>query len=316
MSARKSRRHIDPGITSIDELFMSEAEREDSKLPRIYDLYLEDIDNFPDHPFGVRDDEDMEQLVESIREYGVITPALVRETENDRYELISGHRRKHACELLGMKTMRCEIVEMNRDEAIIAMIDSNLQRTTILPSEKAKAYKMRMEAMKRMPGRPKNNCVPVGLNFDGRRSRDLLAEQSGDSQTQIQRYIRLNNLVPELMELVDEGRMKMRQAVELSYVDEDTQRDIVDRIDETDVIPSHEQAIRIRKAYEDDDISYDKVSAIMAEEKPNQKPKYKLSFEKLKPLIPKGYTDAQAEDYIMKALEHYRRFLQREQAER
>lgn len=312
MSARKARRHIDPGITSIDELFMSEAEREENKLPRIYDLYLEDIDGFPDHPFGVRDDEDMEQLVESIREYGVITPALVRETENDRYELISGHRRKHACELLGMKTMRCEIVEMSRDEAIIAMIDSNLQRSTILPSEKAKAYKMRLEAMKRQGKRTDLTSVPLGQKL----AREELANQTGDSQTQIQRYIRLNNLVPELMELVDEGRMKMRQAVELSYVDEDTQRDIVDRIDETDVIPSHEQAIRIRKAYEDDDISYDKVSAIMAEEKPNQKPKYKLSFEKLKPLIPKGYTDAQAEDYIMKALEHYRRFLQREQAER
>ena len=312
MSARKARRHIDPGITSIDELFMSEAEREENRLPKIYDLYLEDIDDFPDHPFGVRDDEDMQELVESIREYGVITPALVRETENDRYELISGHRRKHACELLGMKTMRCEIVEMNRDEAIIAMIDSNLQRSTILPSEKAKAYKMRLEAMKRQGKRTDLTSVPLGQKL----AREELANQTGDSQTQIQRYIRLNNLVPELLELVDEGRMKMRQAVELSYVDEDTQRDIVDRIDETDVIPSHEQAIRIRKAYEDDDISYDKVSAIMAEEKPNQKPKYKLSFEKLRPFIPKGYTDAQAEDYIMKALEHYRRYLQREQAER
>ena len=312
MSARKARRHIDPGITSIDELFMSEAEREENRLPKIYDLYLEDIDDFPDHPFGVRDDEDMQELVESIREYGVITPALVRETENDRYELISGHRRKHACELLGMKTMRCEIVEMSRDEAIIAMIDSNLQRTSILPSEKAKAYKMRLEAMKRQGKRTDLTSVPLGQKL----AREELANQTGDSQTQIQRYIRLNNLIPELLELVDEGRMKMRQAVELSYVDEDTQRDIVDRIDETDVIPSHEQAIRIRKAYEDDDISYDKVSAIMAEEKPNQKPKYKLSFEKLRPFIPKGYTDAQAEDYIMKALEHYRRFLQREQAER
>ena len=293
---------------------MSEAEREENRLPKIYDLYLEDIDDFPDHPFGVRDDEDMQELVESIREYGVITPALVRETENDRYELISGHRRKHACELLGMKTMRCEIVELTRDESIVVMVDSNLQRSTILPSEKAKAYKMRFEAMKRLPGRPrKENVSPVETHF---RSTDLLAQEVGESRAQIDRYIRLNNLVPELLELVDEGRMKMRQAVELSYVDEDTQRDIVDRIDETDVIPSHEQAIRIRKAYEDDDISYDKVSAIMAEEKPNQKPKYKLSFEKLRPFIPKGYTDAQAEDYIMKALEHYRRYLQREQAER
>ena len=292
---------------------MSEAEREENRLPKIYDLYLEDIDDFPDHPFGVRDDEDMQELVESIREYGVITPALVRETENDRYELISGHRRKHACELLGMKTMRCEIVELTRDESIVVMVDSNLQRSTILPSEKAKAYKMRLDAMKRQGRRSDLTSRPVGEKLT---SVSELAAETNDSERQIQRYIRLNNLVPELMELVDEGRMKMRQAVELSYVDEDTQRDIVDRIDETDVIPSHEQAIRIRKAYEDDDISYDKVCAIMAEEKPNQKPKYRFSFEKLRPLIPKDYTDAQAEDYIVKALEHYRRYLQREQAER
>ena len=313
MSARKARRHIDPGITSIDELFMSEAEREENRLPKIYDLYLEDIDDFPNHPFGVRDDEDMQELVESIREYGVITPALVRETENDRYELISGHRRKHACELLGMETMRCEIVEMSRDEAIIAMIDSNLQRTSILPSEKAKAYKMRLDAMKRQGKRTDLTSAPVVSKL---RSNEELGEAVGESREQIRRYIRLNNLVPELMELVDEGRMKMRQAVELSYVDEDTQRDIVDRIDETDVIPSHEQAIRIRKAYEDDDISYDKVCAIMDETKHNQKEKLTLSAERLKPLIPTDCTGAKLEDYIVKALEHYRRYLQKEQTER
>ena len=312
MSARKARRHIDPGITSIDELFMSEAEREENRLPKIYDLYLEDIDDFPDHPFAVRDDEDMEQLVESIRERGIITPALVRETDNDRYELISGHRRKHACELLGMKTMRCEIVEMTRDEAIISMVDSNLQRTSILPSEKAKAYKMRLDAIKRQGKRSDLTSVPVGQKL----AREQLSEQTGDSQTQIQRYVRLNNLIPELMELVDEGRMKMRQAVELSYVDEDTQRYVVDRIDETEVIPSHEQAIRIRKAYEDDDICYDKVRSIMSETKPNQKEKLTLSAERLKPLLPTGCSGAKLEDYIVEALEYYRRYRQREQAER
>ena len=313
MSARKARRHLDPGITSIDELFMSEAEREDNRLPKIYDLYLEDIDDFPDHPFRVRDDEDMEQLVESIRDRGIITPALVRETENDRYELISGHRRKHACELLGMKTMRCEIVELTRDESIVVMVDSNLQRSTILPSEKAKAYKMRLDAMKKQGRRTDLTSRPLGEKLT---SVSELAAETNDSERQIQRYIRLNNLVPELLELVDEGRMKLRQAVELSYVDEDTQRDIVDRIDEADVIPSHEQAIRIRKAYEDDDISYDKVSAIMEERKPSQKEKLTLSAARLKPLLPTGCTGAKLEDYIVEALEYYLRHRQREQTER
>ena len=193
------------------------------------------------------------------------------------------------------------------------MVESNFQRSEILPSEKAFAYKMRLEAMKRLPGRPsKDNSVPVAQNFDGKFSRDILGEMVGESGDQIRRYIRLTNLVPELLDFVDEGKIKMRPAVELSYLDEETQRDVVDRIDETEAFPSHDQAIRIRKAYESGAIDYEKVVDIMAEEKPNQKPKFKFSFERLRPLIPQGYADQQAEDYIVKALEYYKRYLQKQ----
>ena len=231
--------------------------------------------------------------------------------------MISGHRRKHASERLGLETLRCEVVEVSRDEAIILMVDSNAQRSEILPCDKGRAYKMKLDAIKRLPGRPsKENADPVGPNLSGTRSNEELAEEVGDSTTQIKRYIRLTYLVPELQEFVDKGQMKMRPAVELSYLDEETQRDIVDRIDETEAFPSHDQAIRIRKAFEAGEINYDKVQDIMAEEKPNQKPKFKFSFDRLKPYIPKDYNDRMAEDYVIKALEYYQKFLrkQREQA--
>ena len=233
MAGRKS----DFTLTRLDDLFTTQAQREEERLSKIRDIPLELIDDFPDHPFKVRDDEDMQQLVESIKERGVITPATVRQKEDGRYELVSGHRRKRASELAGFETLRCEVVDLNRDEATILMVESNFQRSQILPSEKAFAYKMRLDAMKRQAGRPtKNNLVPVGQNY----SREELAAQSGESQTQIQRYVRLTNLVPELLEFVDEGRIKMRPAVELSYLDEDCQRDVVDEIDLNDATPSHD----------------------------------------------------------------------------
>ena len=253
--------------------------------------------------------------MESIRDRGVITPAMVRKKDDGRYEMISGHRRKHASERLGLETLRCEVVEVSRDEATILMVDSNAQRSEILPCDKGRAYKMKLDAIKRQGQRTDLTSTPVGPKL-GERSNDELAEQVGDSHTQIQRYIRLTYLVPELQEFVDKGQMKMRPAVELSYLDEETQRDIVDRIDETEAFPSHDQAIRIRKAFEAGEINYDKVQNIMAEEKPNQKPKFKFSFDRLKPYIPKDYNDRMAEDYVIKALEHYQKFLrkQREQA--
>ncbi len=308
---------LDLGMTALDELFMNDKERVENKLPKIFDIPLSEIDDFPGHPYRVLDDEDMQNLMESIKDRGVITPAMVRKKDDGRYEMISGHRRKHASERLGLETLRCEVVEVSRDEAIILMVDSNSQRSEIAPTDKGKAYKMKLEAIKRQQGeRTDLTSAPLVQKLDGKLSRELLAEASDDSHEQIRRYIRLTYLVDELQDFVDKGQMKMRPAVELSYLDEETQRDIVDRIDETEAFPSHDQAIRIRKAFEAGEINYDKVQNIMAEEKPNQKPKFKFSFDRLKPYIPKDYSDKMAEDYVIKALEHYQKYLkkQREQA--
>ena len=302
MAGRKS----DFTLTKLDDLFTTQAQRDEEQLSKIRDIPLTEIDDFPDHPFKVRDDEDMAQLIESIKERGVITPATVRQKEDGRYELISGHRRKRACELAGFDTLRCEVVELNRDEATILMVESNYQRSQILPSEKAYAYKMRLEAMKRQAGRPsKDNLVPVGQNF----SREELATQSGESQTQIQRYIRLTNLVPELLDYVDEGRIKMRPAVELSFLDEDSQRDVVDEIDLNDATPSHDQTIRMRKFFEEGKLTTEAIQAIMSEEKPNQREKIVLRGDRVRQLIPKNIPISQTEDFVCKALEHYNKFL-------
>ena len=308
MAGRKS----DFTLTKLDDLFSTQEQRDEEKLSKIRDIPLTEIDDFPDHPFKVRDDEDMAQLIESIKERGVITPAMVRQKEDGRYELVSGHRRKRACELAGFETLRSEIVDLNRDEATILMVESNFQRSEILPSEKAYAYKMRLEAMKRQAGRPtKNNLVPVGQNY----SREELAAQSGESQTQIQRYIRLTNLVPELLEFVDEGRIKMRPAVELSYLDEDCQRDVVDEIDLNDATPSHDQTIRMRKLFNEGNLTTEAIHAVMSEEKPNQKEKIVLRGDRVRQLIPKNIPVSQTEDFVCKALEHYNKFL-RNRAER
>ena len=300
---------IDLGMTAYDELFMTDEERAENRLPKIYEIPLSEIDDFPDHPYRVLDDEDMEDLMESIKERGVITPAMVRKKDDGRYEIISGHRRKRACERLGLLALRCEVKDVSRDEAIILMVDSNSQRSEIAPTDKGKAYKMKLDAMNRQGKRSDLTFSPLGKKLENGKD---LAKEVGDSQTQIYRYIRLTNLVPELQQFVDEGKIKMRPAVELSYLDEEIQRDVVDRIDETEAFPSHDQAIRIRKAFEAGEMDYDKVTEIMAEEKPNQKPKYKFSFERLRPLIPQGYADKQAEDYVIKALEHYKRYLQKQ----
>lgn len=301
---------------TLDELFSTQEERDDAKLSKIRDIPLELIDDFPDHPFKVRDDEDMIQLVESVKERGVITPATVRQKEDGRYELISGHRRKRACELAGFEALRCEVVDLDRDAATVLMVESNYQRSQILPSEKAFAYKMRLEAMKRQAGRPsKDNSVPVAQNYEGKTSRELLGEQVGESQDQVRRYIRLTNLVPELLELVDEGKIKMRPAVELSYLDEDSQRAVVDEIDLNQCTPSHDQTIRMRKFFTDGKLTPEVVSAIMGEEKPNQREKIVLRGAKVRSLIPKNIPVSQTEDYVVKALEHYSRFL-RQRAER
>lgn len=300
-------------LPSVDDLFSTEESRQEAKLKKIYEIPISEIDDFPNHPYRVLDDEDMTNLMESIKEQGIITPAMVRKKDDGKYEMISGHRRKHACELLEIETLRCEVVEVSKDEAIILMVDSNAQRSEIAPTDKGRAYKMKLEAIKRQQGeRTDLTSAPVVQKLDGKSSRELLAENSDDSHEQIRRYIRLTELVPELQEFVDSGEMKMRPAVELSYLDEETQRDVVDRILETESFPSHAQAIRIRKAYEEGNVSYEKVEAIMAEEKPNQIEKYKFSFEKTSSLFPKNLTDKDAMEYVIKALEHYQKFLQRQ----
>lgn len=294
----------------LDDLFSTQEERDEAKLQKIRDIPLTEIDDFPNHPFQVREDEDMFQLVESIKERGVITPATVRQKEDGRYELVSGHRRKKACELAGFETLRCEVVELTRDEATILMVESNFQRSQILPSEKAFAYKMRLEAMKKQAGRPsKENLSPVGIDFKGKQTLDVMSEECGDSRNQIHRYIRLTNLVPELLELVDEGKIKMRPAVELSYLDEDCQRDVVDEIDLNDCTPSHDQTIRMRKFFNDGKLTTEAVQAIMSEEKPNQREKIVLRGDKVRSLIPKSVPLNQTEEYICKALEHYGRVM-------
>ena len=307
MAGRKS----DFTLTKLDDLFTTQAQRDEEQLSKIRDIPLELIDDFPDHPFKVRDDEDMMQLVESVKERGVITPATVRQKEDGRYELISGHRRKRACELAGFETLRSEIVDLNRDEATILMVERNFQRSEILPSEKAFAYKMRLEAMKRQGFRSDLTSDPVGQKF----SVEKIADNSNDSKTQIQRYIRLTNLVPELLEFVDEGRIKMRPAVELSYLDEDCQRDVVDEIDLNDATPSHDQTIRMRKLFNEGNLTTEAIHAVMSEEKPNQKEKIVLRGDRVRQLIPKNIPVSQTEDFVCKALEHYNKFL-RNRAER
>lgn len=253
----------------------------------------------------------MAQLVESVKERGVITPATVREKEDGRYELISGHRRKIACELAGFETLRCEVVDLNRDEATILMVESNYQRSQILPSEKAFAYKMRLEAMKRQGQRTDLTSRPVGNKL----SVTQVADEVGDSERQIHRYVRLTNLVPELLDYVDEGRIKMRPAVELSYLDEDSQRDVVDEIDLNDATPSHDQTIRMRKFFDDGKLTTEAIQAIMSEEKPNQKEKIVLRGDRVRQLIPKNVPVSQTEDFVCKALEHYNKYL-KQRAER
>ena len=309
MAGRKS----DFTLPTLDDLFSTQELRDDAKLSKIRDIPLELIDDFPDHPFKVRDDEDMIQLVESVKERGVITPATVRQKEDGRYELISGHRRKRACELAGFEALRCEVVDLDRDAATVLMVESNYQRSQILPSEKAFAYKMRLEAMKRQGQRSDLTLSPVGTKFD--RSSEAITEETGDSRNQIHRYIRLTNLVQELLDLVDEGKIKMRPAVELSYLDEDSQRAVVDEIDLNQCTPSHDQTIRMRKFFTEGKLTPEVVSAIMSEEKPNQREKIVLRGDKVRSLIPKNITVSQTEDYVVKALEHYSRFL-RQRAER
>ena len=272
---------------------------------------LSQIADFPDHPYQVRDDDSMNELVESVKERGLIQPILVRSIENGRYEMVSGHRRKRAFELAGIDKIPARVKELSRDEAILAMVDSNLQREVILPSEKAKAYKMRLEAMKRQGQRTDLTSVPSAQKLSGKTSRELLGEQVGESQDQIRRYIRLNNLIPQILDLVDEGKIAMRPAVEISFLPEEAQKNLHEAIQYTDCTPSHDQTIRMRKALNDGRLTKEVVDTIMDEEKPNQKIKSPFRDNRIEKLIPKSVPAEKQCDYVLKALEFYNRYRQK-----
>lgn len=299
---------IDLGLTALDELFSTEEQRQENKLPRIRDITLDQIDDMPNHPYKVRMDEDMDILVESVKLYGIITPVILRKKEDGRFECAAGHRRRRAAEIAGFSTIRAEVRDMTRDDAIIVMAHSNRQRSKILPSEKAFSYKMELDALRRKAGRPsKDNSVPVGQNF-GQTSREVLAENSPDSNTQIQRYIRLTNLIPELLDMVDEGRIAFRPAVELSYLKENEQRDLLETISYEEATPSLSQAIKMKEFSKAGRLNADVILSIMCERKPNQVEKLVLRSDRLKPYLPKNITPKETEDYVLKALEHYHRY--------
>lgn len=314
MAARKRENAFD--LPKLDEYFTTQEQRDDAKLKKIYEIPLEEIDEFPDHPFKVLDDEDMMNLAESIREQGIITPATLRKKEDGRYEILSGHRRKRACELAGLDTLRSEVVEMDRDAAVIFMVDSNLQRTTILPSEKAFSYKMRLEAMKRQGKRTDLTCAPLAHKLKGQKSRDVLAEEIGESKDQIRRYIRLTELIPELLEKVDKGEIALRPAVDISYLPEDIQRSLLDTIEMEQCTPSYAQTRRMRTLLAEGKLTDEAIYAIMQEEKPNQKEKFTISASKIEKVLPQSIKASQREDFILKAIDYYAKHLQRKKEER
>lgn len=308
----KERPLIDLGMTGYDELFMNDTERREAALPKIYNIPLSEIDDFPDHPFQVRLDEDMDQLVESVKERGVITPITLRRKADGRYEIVSGHRRRKACELAGLTTVPAEIKELTRDEAIILMVESNLQRSTILPSEKAFSYKMRLEAMNRQGQRTDLTFSPLDKKL---RSGQELASNAGDSQAQIYRYIRLTELIPDLLAMVDEGHIALRPAVELSYLGKLEQQDLAAAIGLSLATPSHAQAIKLRAFSKEGKLSPEVIESIMCEEKPNQKEKINIKYAEARKYIPSSVPYEQTGAYILKALEYYHRHLERQRGD-
>lgn len=294
---------IDLGLTGYDELFMDDSSRKEEKLPRIYDIPLSEIDDFPDHPFQVKLDEDMAQLVKSILANGIITPVTLRKKGDGRYEMIAGHRRKKACEIAGFTTIKAEIKELTQEEATIFMVESNLQRSTILPSEKAFAYKMRLVAMNRQ-GQRSVTSSPLGTRL---RSDEVLAQQTGDSRNQIHRYIRLTYLIKPLLDMVDGERIALRPAVELSYLQAQEQQDLLETVAYVDATPSLAQAIKMKNLSRSAGLNADTILAIMCEKKPNQFEKISFRMDHLRQYVPINITAKQTEEYVLKALDYYRR---------
>lgn len=304
-------------LNSVDDLFTTQEQRDDEQLVKIRELDVTKIDQFPKHPYKVKNDADMYNLMESIKEHGVVTPAIVRQKKDGRYEMISGHRRLHACRQLGISTIPCEIVDMDKNEATIVMVDSNLQRTTILPSEKAFAYKMRLDAMKRQGKRMDINVspmiddtsAPVGRKLE---ARDLLGKEVGEGREQVRRYIRLTELLPEILNYVDDGIIAMRPAVELSYIPKELQKIIFDAMDAEACTPSHDQTIRMRKLYAEGKLNEETIYETIREEKPNQRTRISIDDKKAKRYLPKDLPVSKREDFILKALEHYSKYLERQ----
>lgn len=307
---------IDLGLKGYDELFMTGEERLENNLPKIYDIPLSEIDDFPDHPYKVKLDDDMDQLVQSVKERGILTPITLRTKENGRYEVVSGHRRKKACELAGLETVRAEIKDLTRDEAIILMVESNYQRSSILPSEKAFAYKMRLEAINRQGMRTDLTCGPVGHKLDSAKSRDIVAENANESARQVSRYIRLTELVPALLDMVDEGKVAFRPAVELSYLTQEEQKALFETMSYEDATPSLAQAIKMKEFSRNGKLNDDVILSIMSEEKPNQREKFTFQAERLRKYIPQSVPFEKTEDYVLKALEYYQRYQQRQRDSR
>ena len=302
----------DLGMTPLDDLFSTDESRAEVQLEKVVMLNPADISDFPNHPFKIRQDEAMTEMADSVKQYGVLVPALVRPKADGGYEMVAGHRRKCAATLAGITEMPCIVRNLTDDEATIIMVDSNLQRETILPSEKAFAYKMKLEAIKRQAGRPsKENSVPVGQNFEGKTSRELLADKSPDSNTQIQRYIRLTELIPSILDMVDSGKIAFRPAVELSYLSKKQQQSLYDTMECEDCTPSLAQAIKMKEFSRDGKLTEEVILSIMQEEKPNQREKPAFRDERITRLIPKSIPRGQETDFVIRALEFYNRHLQR-----
>ncbi len=295
-------------LTSLDDLFSTEESRAEAEKERVQDIPIAEIDGFPDHPFHVDMDDAMSEMVESVKRFGVLSPAVARQKDDGRYELISGHRRKKACELAGMEKMPVIVRNMDRDEAIIFMVDSNLQRERLLPSEKAFSYKMRLEAMKRKAGRPsKENASPLATNYSSGRSDLDLAQIVGEGKDNIRRYIRLTELTPDLLQIVDDGKIAFRPAVELSYLTKEEQASLHEAMESEDCTPSLAQAIKIKKFSQEGRLNDDVILSILSEEKPNQREVYRLPKERIDKYFPKGTPSEKIEEIICKALELYRR---------
>ena len=295
-------------LTSLDSLFTTQEQRDEAKRDSVQDIPISQINDFPEHPFKVKQDEAMLEMAESVRQYGVLVPGLVRQLEDGSYQMVSGHRRKLSSELAGRDTIPCIVRDLTDDEAVIIMVDSNLQRERVLPSEKAFAYKMKLDAMRRQAGRPsKENGVPLGHHFQQGKSREILADNSPDSNTQIQRYIRLTNLIPEILDMVDDGRIAFRPAVELSYLTEQEQSALYDTMGREDCTPSLAQAIKMKAFSRDGKLTDAVILSIMEEEKPNQKEQFRIPKERISKYFKPGTPARTMEDTIIKALDYYRK---------